>query len=395
MAIDCPDGFMPEFKTRPVYPPHQFVHQSSDSCKTSSNSSSHNKNFIKPLLTILNNNTNNNIKSSSVRSVKQQQQHSNENENNKEIMKDPLCCSFSSIQFIDDDAKSRLNLNDTNTTLTTPLVNKENLLQIELTSADKAANKLSVGKKLFEKQQQKLSKLGIDLSSSPSDNNNNHQTVEFKYGAINSGFEMDIDFSVDETFKKLQQNPKPLTHRAPTPPIRPQNSNFTCFNIIDPGSPTVSAPITTTPMQIPVSIEKPTTETDFKLIQSKSFEVNKSGSAEPLSSPPLKTFEISEIFRHIDEIQGKLDLLKLSQSSVGSASFQTTLLDNHDLNSLNMIKCNDDINKIRNLIKTESFKTTLSLYNRLVKLGAKYDLRPLFISNEKIPHAEYLVDEVI
>lgn len=179
MAIDCPDGFTPQFKTRPVYPPIHYNHNpfhSSTSASSSTSSTSGKSGIIKPLLSILANKTSQSCVSKTAVDDKMERNSdthlvvSNTSQNNTNTNNNPLSCSFSSIQFIDDDAKSRSNLNDTAAAAaalmmtTTPLVhnNKENLLQIELSGLLNESNNTnemvrpSLGKRLFEKQQQKM-----------------------------------------------------------------------------------------------------------------------------------------------------------------------------------------------------------------------------------------------
>lgn len=213
MAIDCPDSFIPEIKTKPIYPP------------VNNQSSKHLLTFINP-----------------------KQKEPKTQAENKNM-------SFSSIQFIDDDTKSKLNLTPTP--------------QIE---------KFHSSKKLFE------------------------------CGLINDGFEMELEES--SSISKLTQ------HRAPTPPKPVNTSNFSCINI--------------------------QTETKFD--------------------------ECSRSLNQVEDISKQIDLIQ--------TKFEEFKLNSED--GVDLLKtCSHDLETIRGLVKTNDFKNTLNLYNKLISINGTYDLKPV------------------
>lgn len=345
MAIDCPDGFTPQFKTRPVYPPVQFAPPPVEAPKTTVPTNQvKQSSIIKPLLTILGGTKN----QPSLRVV--------ENPTNVIEMTttikpaadlNPLSCSFSSIQFIDDDAKSRTNLNDTTTTLTTPLVNKENLLQLELTTTSPSSpnSKPSLGKRLFEKQQQKLSHIeSSDL---------------FKFGAVNSGFEMEEE-------NKLENDKTVAKTRAPTPP-NPNQPNFTCINIIDSAT----------------TIDGRTNKETF-------VEVN---------STTMTSKKQREIINNLDLIEQKINQtlaqqLGCSSSSTPqiSSSSSTAASEALDQSFDNICKsCQSNINYLRKLIKPDALRNAIDVGYLVLELNEKHDFRPSSIAAE----SSCLADEVL
>ena len=242
MAIDCPDNFMPEVKTKPCYPPVlntlnnttvlTTTTTTTTTAPTTTNTNSHQKNILKPLLNIIGSkdkNTDNNSSTSTTTKTKKKNKNnknkktdiviveqkqavveqlpepsvasimptSNVQDKQEEIPQpepqiqpqqqepppipdtlpptpiseananiiiassslihpnpnanlapqQPLSASSSSIQFIDEDTRSRIMLNNTTST---------NLLICDSPAKDlDQQNKVvSVGKKLFEKQKQ-------------------------------------------------------------------------------------------------------------------------------------------------------------------------------------------------------------------------------------------------
>lgn len=464
MAIDCPDGFKPEFKTKPL-PPNLY---SSNITPSQHPPSSKNISLIKPLLTIFQNHKNSdNTKTNCCVAVENNDKlketivHCINESKQLNIQQQPtqqqLSCSFSSIQFIDDDAKSRLNLNDTtltNTTanMTAPLITTDKAVQNTISNG-----KVSLGKKLFDKQK-------LDIENIKSD--------EFTSGNVNGGFEMEESEShiEDNDEKDLISRgvKKQVIARAPTPPNPANSTNFTCFNIIDASS-SVQIPIesrnaaeqdddlenikkiselklieekfidfkSTQPLMnsamSPAAslissssksnsfrlLETETTASnyptnnylDYSAVTSVSSISNKHNShtnnilnnnletttiSTTTSTIMSKTYDITEIFKHFDVLQSKLDLLKLNNNNhhniistnKTAAETKPNYLCDNDLDNLYKT-CNNDINLIRKLIKTENFKNTLNLYNKFIKLASKYDLKPF--END----SSNLADEVI
>jgi hypothetical protein len=415
MPIDCPDGFKPEFKTKPVPPPPAPTSSSSANYK--------NLSLIKPLLTIFHKEKTNaaanccvlvvdDEKSSKKAAVTFVEPHQTQPQQQQ------LSCSYSSIQFIDEDAKSRVNLNETTTTTATAY---------QSVAQDSAVSKPSVGKKLFEKQKNQLN-----------------------CGAVNVGFEMDEPGvqEVDDNNKTI----KKLT-RAPTPPHPSSSTNLTCFNIIVPQTEDEDElenakkidqlklieekfTSTTTNEPVPVSISPASCSlissnksNSFRLLETEttasnnlyppnyldysaltslsSISNNRQNLLETTTTLSVsmqqpqscsRTYDIGEIFKHFDVLQSKLDLLKLNNNTTTTTTTVNSATNSADLfasnqpvkaaaNSLSTTvdsdldslykTCNNDINLIRKLIKTENFKNTLNLYNKFIKLSSKYDLRPI------------------
>jgi hypothetical protein len=277
MAIDCPENFVPEVETRPwkqaqVQPEPKIGEKD----KKGPNTLEKQKNILKPLLTIINKDTDSNKskeekqtnkKSKSKQKSKKENKQANKSEENlntsemqlihkqievahfeeeeetnlgvpetilnnnaqleakKSVSAAPLSASLSSIQFIDEETRSRANLNASthtshfihNNISDSPAVSKLHALADEIN--DNTASKVSLGKKLFEKQRQHFEEANLEEAVSQS-----------KFGITNNCFVMDHD---DEDIVELEElNSKPkAAARPPTPPPR-SDAHLTCFNVV-------------------------------------------------------------------------------------------------------------------------------------------------------------------
>lgn len=274
MAIDCPDNFVPEIKTKPCYPPPPTTHNTPTNQSLLQATS--NKNILKPLLSIINkdetpNQTSTfkkntkikkaqpvaNLSSSSSLSFNApssgntsqceliQKNEPVQTEKNKPVEQhlSSFHGSSPSIKFIDDDAKSRASLIHNN--LLTELSNQQQKQHDGL---------ISSGKKLFDKQRlifdsdievemrNKRQKEEQFLRDSLRNSHklkmlsNNKVNEIFMSGTVNNGFEMDDENDTKFESQNRQEEPKKDIRsslvRPPTPPPRADKA-LTCFSITD------------------------------------------------------------------------------------------------------------------------------------------------------------------
>ncbi len=239
MAIDCPDYFVPEIKTRPCYPPNQSNTPNPPEHKQSNL-------LLKPLLNIINNHVKPDS-SSQQKHLKNTSQsdllhnksnltedfdYDEENFNAGNISSDnnqflesvtkvfnlnltqstlndlqdaktlnhqePLISSsLSSIQYIDEDSKSKIISN----TPSKPIDSADFALA-QNTQQHQTTAKISLGKKLFEKQHEKLRENNF-IRNSLRSNSIKHKPKIYNVkqaptGMINNAFEMDNDIDDKE-----------------------------------------------------------------------------------------------------------------------------------------------------------------------------------------------------
>ena len=278
-----------------------------------------------------------------------------------------MSASLSSIQYIDEDARSKAMLASTT-------ASPHSLLNAEMnnTSSEALTSKVSLGKKLFEKQKQTVGETAAFTRS----NSLRHGSVVqplFKYGAVNSGFQIDdeeddqektslenmVELDVDASRSKLSP-------RAPTPPPR-----------VDPG-------LASSVNAIDIDID----ESCFKSIQINAFETTTRTPA---------CIDIHDLFKHIDLLQAKLDQAKTTTSLSGSCASYESLLTTttvtsagNTLDAFSMVTqmdnelveklyaaCNQDVVLLRKMCETANFRNTLGLYNKLIKLNATVSLKPV------------------
>jgi hypothetical protein len=429
MAIDCPDNFVPEIKTRPCYPPQQIdttiLHQEAKSVSSSSSSSSKKKsssnkknkkikkktatNTLTPSITASSStsvtpstNTTLNVSNTSELHLIAPTTTKNFSKNNKNesASHQNMSASLSSIQYIDDEVRTKAVANVViGHATTSPL----SLLNAEINGLD-CTSKISIGKKLFEKQKQHTVTNGGNTSPFLRNNSLRHgqaTSAQFKYGAVNSGFQIDDEetfqspLNIDNNSKaddlvELDNNTddeltKVKNVRPPTPPVRADTLLLSSVNAID--------------IDIADNQNSPSSTTSldafFKSIQTKAFNID-----ELKSSSSSEYIEIQDLFKNIDFIQNKLDEIKnsnsLSNSCVSYESLKqsqaidfslSNLMDN-DLAEKLFKACNQDVNLLRKMCETKNFRNTLDLYNRLIKLNANVPLKPL------ASNAQELADEV-
>jgi hypothetical protein len=438
MAIDCPDNFVPEIKTRPCYPP-QLDNSLLQQTQPSKSSKKKNKKLKKTATTTTatttkqtlaeigtptpttstssathSTNTTLNISNTSElhlitgTTTKKSSKAKNEATTNSY---QNMSASLSSIQYIDDEVRTKAVANAaiiSTTVISTVITNTTSplsLLNAEINGLD-CTSKVSVGKKLFEKQRQTVTNGG---NTSPFLRNNSlrhgQAAASFRYGAVNSGFQIDdeetyhtqpiidnnkVDDLVeldngtdDDEMKKVKSS---SVVRPPTPPLRSDALVLSSVNAIDIdiADEAVKSPSSTTSL-----------DAFFKSIQTKAFNID-----EMRSSSSSEYIEIQDLFKNIDLIQSKLDEIKnsnsLSNSSVSYESLKqsqaidfslTNLMDNDVAEKL-FKACNQDVDLLRKMCETKNFRNTLDLYNRLIKLNANVALKPV------ASDAQELADEV-
>lgn len=430
MAIDCPDNFVPEIKTRPCYPPQQIdnsiLHQEAKSVSSSSSSSSskkksssNKKNKKIKKKTAINTPTPSITASSSTSATPSTNttlnvsntselhliapittKNSSKNNKNESVGHQNMSASLSSIQYIDDEVRTKA---VANAVVGHATISPLSLLNAEINGLD-CTSKISMGKKLFEKQRQQTVTSGGNTSPFLRNNSLRHgqtTTAPFKYGAVNSGFQIDDEetfqspLDIDKNSKtddlvELDNNTddeltKVKNVRPPTPPVRADTLLLSSVNAID--------------IDIADNEKSPSSTTSldafFKSIQTKAFNID-----ELKSSSSSEYIEIQDLFKNIDLIQNKLDEIKnsnsLSNSCVSYESLKqsqaidfslSNLMDN-DLAEKLFKACNQDVNLLRKMCETKNFRNTLDLYNRLIKLNANVPLKPM------TSNAQELADEV-
>jgi len=440
MAIDCPDNFVPEIKTRPCFPP-QLDNSLLQQTQPSKSSKKKNKKLKKTTATTTAttkksadigtptpttstssathslNNTALNISNTSelhliTGTTKKSSKIKNETTTNSF---QNMSASLSSIQYIDDEVRTKavanagiISTTTTTTTVTSTVTTNTtsplSLLNAEINGLD-CTSKVSMGKKLFEKQKQTVTNVG---NTSPFLRNNSlrhgQAAASFRYGAVNSGFQIDdeetyhtqpiidnnkVDDLVeldngtdDDEMKKVKSG----VVRPPTPPPRSDALLLSSVNAIDIdiADDAVKSPSSTTSL-----------DAFFKSIQTKAFNID-----EMRSSSSSEYIEIQDLFKNIDLIQSKLDEIKnsnsLSNSCVSYESLKqsqaidfslSNLMDNDVAEKL-FKACNQDVDLLRKMCETKNFRNTLKLYNRLIKLNANVALKPA------ASNAQELADEV-
>ena len=311
MAIDCPDNFVPEVVTRPwkqqqQQPELKPIEKEKDKEKEKKASSTleKQKNILKPLLSIGNKSKERDQDSSKKKKTKAKSKSdkkaakqtannvsasNSENLNTSEMQlihkqveigpiepeeetnlgvpelnepkkssAAPLSASLSSIQFIDEETRSRANLNSSyfihnNIASDSPApgakqsVNKLQSLNDEIN--DNTTSKVSLGKKLFEKQRQHFEEANLEEAI-------NQQN---RFGITNNCFVMDnddvdivelegasrveaIEQNTNENLGKPKVGFKSMAqaqiaaaiglNRPPTPPPR-SDTHLSCFNVVN------------------------------------------------------------------------------------------------------------------------------------------------------------------
>jgi hypothetical protein len=305
MAIDCPDNFVPEVVTRPWKQQQQqqpeLKPSEKEKEKKASSTLEKQKNILKPLLSIGNKSKERDQDSSKKKKTKAKaksdkkaakqaassnSEHLNTSEmqlihkqveigpiepeeetnlgvpepnESKKSSAAPLSASLSSIQFIDEETRSRANLNSSyfihnNIASDSPApaakqpANKLQSLTDEIN--DNTNSKVSLGKKLFEKQRQHFEEANLEEAV-------NQQSIRF--GITNNCFVMDhddvdvvelegasrveaIEQNANENLSKAKVGFKSMAqaqiaaaiglNRPPTPPPR-SDTHLSCFNVVN------------------------------------------------------------------------------------------------------------------------------------------------------------------
>lgn len=403
MAIDCPDYFVPQVKTKPCYPP--LLEQKQQ----------HN-NLIKPLLNIINNNVkpssstenkaclkkigqidltqssrdelafdfDENIHSGNVSNTLNNEL-SNGFENKafnvtQSTLDEPhsaklnnevplISSSFSSIQYIDEDSKSKILIN-------TPE-------QLVAHTDKNAQHRISVGKKLFDKQLQKQERLKSSFIRNSLRSNSmkrvSSPALANKCGMINNAFEMDdsedkevtIDIKCNNQQEKedQQQNKEEILKISTVE-----------FKLVQPNH-----LFHQNPVQI-ISTTKP------KI-------THHTVSSRPPTPPPrlekhlsffYEQHQIQETVCSIDKINKPDEPQIVSTVTQDISSIEVNKLEVQDKNEL-IIKCNNDVNsesninhKLRKVYETNNFENTISLYNKIIKLNNKLELKPITLNAKQL-----------
>ena len=293
--------------------------------------------------------------------------------------------SLSSIQYIDEETR-------TQTALKSPI----SLLNAEINGIG-ASSKISIGKKLFEKQKQTVSG-STGGNTSPFLRHNSlrqAQAIAYKYGAVNSGFHLedeaepsastadckattpivdlvDLDHTDDDADDVNERTPRV---RAPTPPPRADTLLLSNVDIDICGVENKASSSSTSSL-----------DAFFKSIQTKAFDIDAKPTSPSASSSEY--IEIQHLFKNIDLIQAKLDAIKDSSSIHVDLSLAHLTTGESDLTEKLFSACHQDVQILRQMCEAKNFRNTLELYNKLIRLNGSVGLRPACASSTA------LVDEV-
>lgn len=335
MPIDCPDYFIPEIKTRPCFPPQEHTKQ--------------NLLLIKPLLNIINN-----IKVDRPKLINTSQsdllQKSNLTEDfdfdnqfsetkfnlTQSTLNDKLnsevqliSSSLSSIQFIDDDSKSKLNTPD---------------------KLDCVDNRTSVGKKLFEKQQMRQDKLKSSFIR------NSLRSNSFKNAKIPMSIQQHIAGMINNAFESDESD-------------KEVNIDIKC------------------PEEIEVLVEEQVkvSQIEFKLTPNHIYQQNHSTNSaskmkithtisRPPTPPPRSEKHLSCFIEPTEQFE----------------TFKNVVLLNSTEQQQESEPSEDNISLLRKVYETNNFQNTINLYNKIIKLNSKLELKPI-VNNSKLLSQEVII----
>jgi len=318
MAIDCPDYFIPEIKTRPCYPPQPPPPASQPLNNKLITEQKSNENFVDYELF----EQDNQFLESVTKVLNLNITQSTLNDPPITTTTNAISSSMSSIQYIDEDSKIIL-------------INTPNKSPVPTNNNNNNNNKSckSIGKKLFEKQHEKLNNKNNNFIRNSLRSNSFKQKpllpTTTPIGMINNAFEMEIDnFEVDINIKCKEEEEE------------------------------IEEEITTKVSQLQVKLNQPVhlyqQNNNNNTPISKHKLTNHFISSRAPTPPPRSTEKHLSFFVEQQQPQQQQD-------------------------------DDDDTGKqLREIYETNNYENTIQLYNKIIKLNSKLELKPVEINSNKL-----------